>query len=154
MLARFIQSSRRAAILGFAAVLFVFPAVRSFAQSPGKASITVKVTGIRGTQGDIMLALRSGPGKIVQGRKAQIDIKTMTAQAVFVNVAPGTYDIAVIHDENGNGTLDFNEMGMPIEGYGHSNNPAKRPGEPSFDETKFTFGSSNATFEIQLIYWP
>lgn len=154
MSARFMYPSRLAAIVGFAAVLFAAMPLRSIAQTPSNASITVKVAGIRGTKGNILVALRSGPGKIVQGRRVEIDAKTMTAQAVFADIAPGTYDIAVIHDENGNGKLDFNDVGMPIEGYGHSNNPEKRAGEPSFDETKFTLGSSNAAFEINLIYWP
>jgi len=43
---------------------------------------------------------------------------------------------------------------MPTEGYGHSNNPAKRPGPPSFDETKFTFAAPGSTVGIVLIYWP
>ena len=47
----------------------------------------------------------------------------------------------MIHDENKNEKLDFNDAGMPIEGYGHSNNPAKRPGPPNFDETKFAFAA-------------
>jgi uncharacterized protein (DUF2141 family) len=145
---------RFVAIIGFLAILFANLSAHSIAQTPGKASVTVKVTGIRGTQGKILVALRSGPGKIVQGQTAEIDSKTMTAQAVFADVVPGTYDIAVIHDENGNGKLDFNDVGMPIEGYGHSNNPEKRAGEPSFDETKFTLGSSNAAYQVTLIYWP
>ena len=145
---------RFVAAIGFVAVFFAGLSKHSAAQTPGKASITVKIAGIRGTQGKILLALRSGPGKIVQGQTAEIDTKTMTAQAVFADVTPGTYDIAIIHDENGNGKLDFNEVGMPVEGYGHSNNPERRAGEPSFDETKFTVASSNVTFEINLIYWP
>jgi uncharacterized protein (DUF2141 family) len=154
MFARLMRSSKLAVGIGFAAVLCAALPSRSIAQAAGNASITVKVTGIRGTQGSILLALRSGPGKIVQGQRAEIDTKTMTAQAVFAGIAPGTYDVAVLHDENGNGKLDFNDVGMPIEGYGHTNNPEKRPGEPSFDETKFTLGSANGTFEVKLVYWP
>jgi len=45
-------------------------------------------------------------------------------------------------------------MGMPVEGYGHSNNPEKRMGAHSFDETKFTLSQPVTTLEIQLIYWP
>lgn len=145
--------SRRPLLILCAATVFLSTAF-AISQSPAKAGISVKVTGIRGTQGNILVVLRSGPGHVVQSQKADIDTKTMTASASFAQVPPGTYDIAVIHDENGNGHLDFNEVGMPVEGYGHSNNPAQRPGEPPFDETKFTLGASNLSFDISLIYWP
>ena len=78
----------------------------------------------------------------------------MTATAVFEDLPQGSYGVAVIHDENRNGKLDFNEMGMPVEGYGHSNNPERRMGPPKFDETKFAVSSPSTTVEIQLIYWP
>ena len=37
-------------------------------------------------------------------------------------LAPGTYAIKLFHDANGNGQLDTNAVGMPVEGYGFSNN--------------------------------
>ena len=61
--------------------------------------------------------------------------------------------MVVIHDENKNEKLDFNDTGVPIEGYGHSNNPAKRPGPPDFSETKFAFSAPGSTMEIKLVYW-
>jgi len=124
------------------------------AQTAATCSVTVKVTGIRNTDGNISVALRSAPETIVQHKVVEIDPATMSAAATFDGMARGTYDIAVIHDENKNGKLDFNEMGMPLEGYGHSNNPAKRPGPPSFEETKFTIDKPAASIEVTLIYWP
>jgi uncharacterized protein (DUF2141 family) len=124
------------------------------AQMPAKCALTVKVTGIHNTEGDVKITVRSGPDTVVQSRAVEIDAKTMTATAVFDNLAPGTYGVTVLHDENKNGKLDFGEMGMPVEGYGHSNNPAKRMGPPSFDETKFTLSEPTTSLEIQLIYWP
>jgi len=126
----------------------------SIAQAPRTGMLTVKITGIRNTVGNIRVALRRDESTIVAARIVEIDPKTLTAEAVFDNLAEGTYGVAVIHDENKNGKLDFNEMGMPLEGYGHSNNPAKRPGPPPFDETKFTFAAPGSTIEIELVYWP
>jgi uncharacterized protein (DUF2141 family) len=124
------------------------------AQAPAKCKLTVKVAGIRNTEGNVRLALRSGPDTVVQSMIAEIDAKTMTATAVFEDLALGSYGVAVIHDENKNEKLDFNEVGMPLEGYGHSNNPEKRMGPPKFDETKFTLSQPATTVDIQLIYWP
>lgn len=136
------------------ALVFATTSIPLVAQEPAKCTVTVKVTGIRNTQGNVLVALRSGPGTVVQGKTAEIDAKTMTAETTFTDIPEGTYDVAVIHDENRNGTLDFEPIGMPAEGYAHSNNPAKRPGEPSFDETKFTLTKPGKTIDVQLIYWP
>lgn len=124
-------------------------------QTPSKTgTLTVKVMGIRNTQGNIRIAVRTDENTMVAGKIVDIDPKTLTAQAVFENLPEGSYGVAVIHDENKNEKLDFNEVGMPLEGYGHSNNPAKRPGPPDFNETKFAFAPPTATVEIALIYWP
>lgn len=122
--------------------------------APKTGTLTVKITGIRNTEGNIRVALRTSESTIVATKIVKIDPKTLTAEAVFDNLAEGTYGVAVFHDENKNEKLDFNEEGMPLEGYGHSNNPAKRPGPPSFDETKFIFAAPASTMEIALIYWP
>jgi len=37
----------------------------------------------------------------------------------FADIAPGTYALAVIHDENRDGELATNWMVMPQEGYGN-----------------------------------
>jgi uncharacterized protein (DUF2141 family) len=136
------------------AALFAGAVASVSAQAPDKCKLSVKVTGIRNTEGNVRVALRKGPEAVVQSVTAEIDAKTMTATAVFEGLPQGSYGVAVIHDENKNGKLDFNEMGMPLEGYGHSNNPGKRMGPPNFDETKFTLSQPAITVEIQLIYWP
>jgi len=55
----------------------------------------------------------------------------------FDDVAPGTYAISVMHDENGNRKLDKNFFGVPTEGYGVSNNHTYAMSNPTWDESKF-----------------
>jgi uncharacterized protein (DUF2141 family) len=125
----------------------------SVAQTLKSGKVTVKIRGIRNVEGNIRVVLRTSETTIVNTKVVEIDPKTLTAEAVFDNLPEGTYGVAVIHDENKNGKLDFNDMGVPTEGYGHSNNPERRPGAPSFDETKFALAASGSTCEIALIYW-
>lgn len=135
-----------------------FAAQRAAAQAPAPAQKTgklvVKIAGIRNAEGNIRVALRTDENTIVAGQIADIYPKTLTAEAVFDNLAEGDYGVALIHDENKNEKLDFNEVGMPLEGYGHSNNPAKRTGPPDFNETKFICAAPSTTITINLIYWP
>jgi len=131
-----------------------FAAAQAASQSHNTGKLTVKITGIRSADGNIRVAVRTDENTIAAAQIAAIDPKTLTAEAVFDNLAPGDYGIAVFHDENKNEKLDFNEVGMPVEGYGHSNNPAKRAGPPDFNETRFAFSGPGTTITINLIYWP
>ena len=140
------------AALSFSLILLM--GQHSDAQTPKTGKLTIKITGIRNADGNLRVALRTDENTIVDSRIVEIDQKTLTAEAVFDTLPEGTYGVAVIHDENKNEKLDFNDVGMPTEGYGHSNNPAKRPGPPNFDETKFAFTAPGSTVGIALIYWP
>lgn len=139
-------------ILGITCGLLLLPSL--IAQNATTGKLAVKVGGIRNTDGNIRIALQNAPNQNIDRRIAEIDAKTMTAEAVFTDLKPGVYAVAVFHDENKNGTMDFESTGMPSEGYGHSNNPEKRMGPPSFDETKFTLDGQPKALEIQMIYWP
>jgi len=126
----------------------------SAAQTPKTGKLIVKITGIRNAEGNVRVAVRTGETTIAAAQIAAIDPKTLTAEAIFENLPEGDYGIAVFHDENKNEKLDFSDYGMPLEGYGHSNNPARRQGAPDFSETKFVFAPPSTTISINLIYWP
>ena len=55
----------------------------------------------------------------------------------FNNVEPGDYAIRYFHDENSNRDFDNNMFGMPIEGYGFSNNAPVNFGPPSYQQMTF-----------------
>ena len=64
---------------------------------------------------------------------------------------PGTYAIAAVHDENGNGKLDTVLM-MPHEGFGFSRNPAIRFGPPKFKNASFAVGTEVVTQKVKMKY--
>jgi uncharacterized protein (DUF2141 family) len=70
---------------------------------------------------------------------AKARIANGRALCVFRNVAPGTYGISAIHDENNNGKLDTNFLGMPTEDYCASRNARGFMGPPSFADAKFVY---------------
>ena len=73
-------------------------------------------------------------------------------QAVFAQLQPGRYAIIVIHDENDNGRLDENALGVPIEGYGFSNDAQGFLSAPSFDAAAITIDSTDQSVAISLRY--
>jgi uncharacterized protein (DUF2141 family) len=120
-------------------------------------NLVVSVKGLRNDTGQVAVALfKSGKGFPDQKRalKGQVvAISHKQARLRFRNLAPGTYALAVLHDENKNDEMDFNLLGMPLEGYGFSNDASAMFGPPSFDEAKFTVGQDDARHTVHIRYF-
>jgi uncharacterized protein (DUF2141 family) len=128
-------------------------------RAAGGTSLTVRVIGARNAKGAIRAAVfRDAKGfpndasEAVQTQAAAIDPQTLSAKIVFTNLPEGIYAVSVFHDENMNRKLDKNFMGIPKEGYGASNNPKKKMGPPSFEETKFQLSGTLQVRQIKLMY--
>ena len=67
----------------------------------------------------------------------KVKIKDKTASASFKALATSNYAVVVYHDENNNGELDTNFIGIPKEGIGVSNNVKPKMGKPKFEAAKF-----------------
>jgi uncharacterized protein (DUF2141 family) len=76
-----------------------------------------------------------------------------TAASSFADVQPGTYAIAVFHDENSNGKLDSNFIGIPREGTGASNNAKGHMGPPKFDDAAFRYAGGRLELKITIEYF-
>jgi uncharacterized protein (DUF2141 family) len=145
------------AAIGLLTAAMAVPA-RLAAQTPGTATLTVNVVGARNATGKITVDLYreakgfpDTPANAFKHQLADIDAKTLTGQWVWNDLEPGAYAIAVLHDENGDGKMEKNFLGMPKEGHGASNNPmVKRP--PTFEEARISVNAGPQTLEIKLFY--
>ena len=81
-----------------------------------------------------------------------IKIRKAQARCDFEDIPPGTYAMAVVHDENMNGKLDTNWLGLPTEGYGFSNNAKAVFSAPSFSDASFTYDGQNVDLTMSLHY--
>ena len=103
------------------------------------ADLTVTLHGVRAQTGLLKLAVvDSQDGWDGQAKPVGADGAAPQGEAatfVFKGLAPGAYAVLVTHDENGNGKLDSNMIGMPIEAYGFSNNPNVMR-KPTWDEAR------------------
>jgi uncharacterized protein (DUF2141 family) len=112
------------------------------AGSSATAALIVKVE-LRHQRGALACALYASPlgfpGEIARAkatlRKA---IPSKRAECAFPELPAGDYAVAVVHDENGNGKLDTNFLGMPTEGWGATNNVKPRMSAPTFEQSKVT----------------
>ena len=64
----------------------------------------------------------------------------------------GDYAIAILHDENASGDMDYRGIGLPKEGYCFSNNAKPRFRAPKFKKTKFVLDADNVTQTIRMNY--
>ena len=113
---------------------FSLAALALLAGNASPAAVTVTVTGIAHTRGTLIACLWSEKKgfptcqKSPSASKQTVAITGSTMRLRFRNVAPGSYAVSVQHDEDGDGKLKTNFIGMPKEGVGISNNPGGIPG--------------------------
>jgi len=119
--------------------------------NPNENAITVTIENITNNNGSVLLSLHTkdtfmkGPG--VKNVKSKITDGKVTV--TFEDVAPGTYAIMALHDENENNAMDFDDNGMPKESYGMSNNPMSY-GPPQFAYAKFEMNSKDLEMDIRF----
>jgi len=106
-----------------------------------RGTVTVLVTGLKTSNGTVRVALYNEPKEFPRGKvfkRAAAPITNGKATVQFEGLELGEYAIALMHDENGNGVMDYNFMGIPTEPYAFSNNVKAVLAPPSFDKAKFT----------------
>jgi len=118
-------------------------------------SVTVQITNLRNTNGDIHIALFNTPGTFPDSDgmiSEQIISASPPAQAIFSDLKPGAYALAVYHDENANHEFDQGFLGIPLEGYAFSNGAKAFLGPPSFREAKISLSGSDVSLTIPMDY--
>lgn len=81
-----------------------------------------------------------------------MQIRDTKARCSFLDIPPGTYALAVIHDENMDGKLNTNFLGIPTEGYGFSSGAEAGMSAPSFEAASFSYDGQNLDLTIRLDY--
>ena len=69
----------------------------------------------------------------------------------FHSVIPGTYALALIHDENANKKMDV-QIFIPKEGFAFSRNPAVVFGPPKFKAAAFVIGTGDTSQDVKMKY--
>ena len=139
-------------LLTFAAALL--------AQGAAKDSLTVKISGIRNTNGRIWVGLWNSASGFPEGdstsfRSAWIEgsqVRQSTVSTTFADLPPGEYAIVAMHDENRNDKLDKNFFGVPKEGWGVSNGFFSKTHSPTFNGAKFLLNQPTQVIPITIRY--
>ena len=119
------------------------------------ASLHVQIHGARSDQGKVLvLVFDNEDGFPDQVEKAfkQLVLESKNGKAEFSldTIPAGKYAVTVLHDEDDNGIMTTNFVGLPQEKYGFSNNPKIYFGPPSFEKSAVHLGSENREITINL----
>jgi uncharacterized protein (DUF2141 family) len=121
----------------------------------GAVALTVHATGFRSPTGQAVVAVYRSPDdwlKVSRAhRVATVPIRDGAVEVRFDDLDPGTYAVAVIHDENRNGKLDMRwfPWPKPREGAGVSNDA--RGGPPKWRDAKLEL-NGDSTIQLSLTY--
>ena len=135
----------------FVLAIFVFVFLTSISYAKN-GIVTVKISGIEKIKGQILVGLfnkqKGFPdiGKEYKGITIKVTTKSVTY--TFLDVPPGDYAIAVVHDINNNGKVDYNFIGMPQELYAFSGKSGCI-GKPPFKKAKFKLKDTH-TVKLKL----
>ncbi len=140
-------------------VFFVFFQILSFyasvvanmEQNSGDGyNLEINITKIRSNSGQIAIQVLDEQKKVVKQEFATISNKRSVL--LLKGLPKGKYAVQLFHDENKNGKMDFNFLGIPKEGYGFSNDARGFMSEPAFDKQLFLLDQDRA-IQIKLSYF-
>ncbi|MEO6687121.1 MAG: DUF2141 domain-containing protein [Dyadobacter sp.] len=117
----------------------------------------VTVSQIRSDKGQIVLNVfkdqqsydNEQPFKQFKFDKTGIEKGTLIVKC---ELAPGTYGITLLDDENSSGKMEKNMVRMPKEGFGFSNFFMEKLKKPSFDDFKTELKKQDNKLAIKVKY--
>jgi uncharacterized protein (DUF2141 family) len=160
------QSKHKAAIVGLIAALCANAAMaRADGEQagcehlgPNQGALHISVSGMRSAKGNITITIYPDDAAHFLDGKFKVARQTLpvtlpVTNACFALPAPSTYAVALFHDENSDGHLNTNALGIPTEGYGFSNNPTLYLGPPSLDRVRFALHPGDNEVDVRLKYY-
>ena len=121
-------------------------------------TMTITIHNIRSANGKISVSVFANEEEFKANKpsytqvfdKTNLKNKTCT---VSMEYKSGTYGLSVYDDENDNGKMDYNFLGIPKEGFGLSNYQIKGLSRPAFKDFSFPLkNNENKAVTVELKY--
>jgi len=130
----------------------IISGVYGYGYSQSQSKITVNVSQVSNTKGIIRVTIFNSKETFLGAAYKQIKRKAAIGDMVFEfeEIPKGEYTVSVIHDENENGELDTNFIGIPSEPYGISMDGKSNFGPPKYEDALFTVDKPFLTLSISL----
>ena len=122
------------------------------AEAQEASELIVQVENIKEVKGSLKIAIYDQEKDFL---KKEVlwdgkEIESNKVEFTFKDLPVGSYAISLFHDENDNGKMDSNFIGIPTEPYAFSNNAKGRFGPPSFEDCRFEVKDGTQKIVISL----
>ncbi|MBN2781151.1 MAG: DUF2141 domain-containing protein [Candidatus Marinimicrobia bacterium] len=85
-----------------------------------QVNLKIEIRHLESARGDILLEVLDRNEQTLRAFIQTLD--STTVRIDIPDMDPGTYAVKFFHDSNANGILDLSRIGIPLEGFGFSNN--------------------------------
>lgn len=132
--------------------IFLLAALAALAPLAHAADLTIRVDNVRTGSGQLMVALYDGAATFLKQpvRSQGVPAAAGSTSVVFHDLAPGRYGLTVYHDANGNGRMDSNMMGIPLEPFAFGRDAQGRMGPPAFDDAALAVPAAGLATHVTL----
>ena len=117
----------------------------------------LRIENIKDPQGTIWVGVYdSEENFLIKGKAILKGVKvkgTGTMDITVEQVKFGQCAVAIMHDVNGNGDMDRNWLGIPVEPYAFSRKPRSKWRLPRFGEVVFDFEPQHDEISVVLDRW-
>ena len=139
----------------FITIIFIlFSTINTNSQET--CNLKVIVNGLKNSEGQIMISINKGPEEWPEGnfyeQRFISQFKSPIHTINFEDLPYGDYAIGLLHDENVNGKMNKNFLGMPKEGFAFSRNYKVMFRAPKYEEANFNVDSSEKNVTIYMQY--
>ena len=127
------------------------------ALATGAGKLVVTISGLRSDGGQVLLRLYGSAGGFPADdaraiRQVERRIDHGSAVVELEGLSFGSYAVACVHDENGNGKLDTNDEGIRKEGVAASNDAPAGMGSSRWKDARFDFRADRAEIQVRMVY--
>ena len=144
-------------LLAFSRIETASAVEKQITESSGSLVLNIAFRGLKNSNGKVLVRIFSTEKGFPDEAKEALKVTTIEIQegfatkAQFSGLAPGSYAISAIHDENGSGEMDTNWIGIPKEGLGVSQDVKGFMGPPKFSDSVIQMNQS-LEIEINFVY--
>ena len=114
----------------------------AFSQFANSQTINITIKNVRSANGKFQVSIFASAEEFKADKPSHVQFfdksnyKDKTC-VISLKYKAGTYGISINDDENDNGKMDWNFLGMPKEGFGLSNYQIKGLSRPTFSDFSF-----------------
>mgnify|MGYP001121022270 CR=1 FL=1 len=137
--------------------VFLFGAALLAGSQVSSATLTVVISDVRSDIGVLNIGIYDNKNdwlgsSTVQKRSVQVLENSVDGVVTTsFEVEPGEYAISVHHDDNDNGKMDTNFIGIPKEPTGLSNGAVPKFGPPKYRDAAFRVTNEDLEMPIKLL---